>query len=83
MRHGGEGGAPPAPASAHACPSVPRAGMFVCKFFGGVVPDMVLTTDDKRLLARVTLELRQYHQLLEKVRCVAEIPGMGSSGRRG
>lgn len=57
--------------------------MFVCKFFGGVVPDMVLTTDDKRLLARVTLELRQYHQLLEKVRCVAEIPGLGSSGRRG
>uniref|UniRef100_A0A8B9IL25 Methionine--tRNA ligase, cytoplasmic n=1 Tax=Anser cygnoides TaxID=8845 RepID=A0A8B9IL25_ANSCY len=45
-----------------------RAGMFVCKFFGGIVPDMVLTADDKRLLARVTLELRQYHQLLEKVR---------------
>ncbi|NXN47348.1 SYMC protein, partial [Rhinoptilus africanus] len=56
------------------CPlsvSVPRAGMFVCKFFGGTVPDMVLTPDDKRLLARVTLELRQYHQLLEKVRWVA------------
>ncbi|KAM9265164.1 methionine--tRNA ligase, cytoplasmic isoform 5-T5 [Morus bassanus] len=45
-----------------------RAGMFVCKFFGGAVPNMVLTLDDKRLLARVTLELRQYHQLLEKVR---------------
>ncbi|XP_063215118.1 methionine--tRNA ligase, cytoplasmic isoform X2 [Chroicocephalus ridibundus] len=45
-----------------------RAGMFVCKFFGGTVPNMVLTSDDKRLLARVTLELRQYHQLLEKVR---------------
>uniref|UniRef100_A0A8C0AZN8 Methionine--tRNA ligase, cytoplasmic n=2 Tax=Buteo TaxID=30396 RepID=A0A8C0AZN8_9AVES len=45
-----------------------RAGMFVCKFFGGTVPDMVLTPDDKRLLARVTLELHQYHQLLEKVR---------------
>ncbi|XP_062453147.1 methionine--tRNA ligase, cytoplasmic isoform X2 [Rhea pennata] len=45
-----------------------RAGMFVCKFFGGTVPAMVLTPDDKRLLARVTLELRQYHQLLEKVR---------------
>ncbi|PKK16793.1 hypothetical protein A306_00000167, partial [Columba livia] len=44
-----------------------RAGMFVCKFFGGVVPDMVLTPDDERLLARVTLELRQYHQLLERV----------------
>ncbi|NXY80520.1 SYMC protein, partial [Glareola pratincola] len=51
--------------------SVPRAGMFVCKFFGGTVPEMVLTPDDKRLLARVTLELRQYHQLLEKVRWVA------------
>lgn len=46
--------------------------MFVCKFFGGTVPNMVLTPDDKRLLARVTLELRQYHQLLEKVRWVAE-----------
>ncbi|KAM6039045.1 methionine--tRNA ligase, cytoplasmic isoform 2-T2 [Chlamydotis macqueenii] len=45
-----------------------RAGMFVCKFFGGTVPNMVLTSDDKRLLARITLELRQYHQLLEKVR---------------
>uniref|UniRef100_A0A8B9G889 Methionine--tRNA ligase, cytoplasmic n=1 Tax=Amazona collaria TaxID=241587 RepID=A0A8B9G889_9PSIT len=45
-----------------------RAGMFVCKFFGGAVPSMVLTPDDKRLLARVTLELRRYHQLLEKVR---------------
>ncbi|XP_061871431.1 methionine--tRNA ligase, cytoplasmic isoform X2 [Colius striatus] len=45
-----------------------RAGMFVCKFFGGIVPDMILTTDDKRLLARVTLELQQYHQLLEKLR---------------
>ncbi|NXG86843.1 SYMC protein, partial [Stercorarius parasiticus] len=53
---------------------VHRAGMFVCKFFGGTVPDMVLTPDDKRLLARVTLELRQYHQLLEKVRWVAESP---------
>ncbi|XP_074021010.1 methionine--tRNA ligase, cytoplasmic isoform X2 [Numenius arquata] len=45
-----------------------RAGMFVCKFFGGTVPNMVLTPDDKRLLARVTVELRRYHQLLEKVR---------------
>ncbi|XP_009957999.1 PREDICTED: methionine--tRNA ligase, cytoplasmic, partial [Leptosomus discolor] len=45
-----------------------RAGMFVCKFFGGAVPPMVLTADDKRFLARVTLELHQYHQLLEKVR---------------
>ncbi|NXD74439.1 SYMC protein, partial [Eolophus roseicapillus] len=57
------------PGCADACPaSVPRAGMFVCKFFGGTVPSMVLMPDDKRLLARVTLELHQYHQLLEKVR---------------
>jgi len=52
--------------------------MFVCKFFGGAVPNMVLTLDDKRLLARVTLELRQYHQLLEKVRWVAKTPGLGA-----
>ncbi|XP_023369311.1 methionine--tRNA ligase, cytoplasmic isoform X3 [Otolemur garnettii] len=45
-----------------------RAGMFVSKFFGGYVPEMVLTPDDQRLLAHVTLELRHYHQLLEKVR---------------
>uniref|UniRef100_A0A3Q2HZ28 Methionine--tRNA ligase, cytoplasmic n=2 Tax=Equus TaxID=9789 RepID=A0A3Q2HZ28_HORSE len=45
-----------------------RAGMFVSKFFGGYVPEMVLTSDDQRLLAHVTLELQHYHQLLEKVR---------------
>nr|KAF6496313.1 hypothetical protein HJG63_013031 [Rousettus aegyptiacus] len=45
-----------------------RAGMFVSKFFGGYVPEMVLTSDDQRLLAHVTLELHHYHQLLEKVR---------------
>ncbi|NIG61341.1 methionine--tRNA ligase, cytoplasmic isoform X3 [Pontoporia blainvillei] len=45
-----------------------RAGMFVSKFFGGFVPEMVLTSDDRRLLAHVTLELQHYHQLLEKVR---------------
>ncbi|XP_022279803.1 methionine--tRNA ligase, cytoplasmic isoform X2 [Canis lupus baileyi] len=45
-----------------------RAGMFVSKFFGGYVPEMVLTSDDRRLLAHVTLELQHYHQLLEKVR---------------
>ncbi|XP_006897651.1 PREDICTED: methionine--tRNA ligase, cytoplasmic [Elephantulus edwardii] len=45
-----------------------RAGMFVSKFFGGSVPEMVLTSDDQRLLAHITLELRHYHQLLEKVR---------------
>ncbi|KAF6339873.1 hypothetical protein mRhiFer1_010736 [Rhinolophus ferrumequinum] len=45
-----------------------RAGMFVSKFFGGYVPEMMLTSDDQRLLAHVTLELQHYHQLLEKVR---------------
>lgn len=45
-----------------------RAGMFVSKFFGGSVPEMVLTPDDQRLLAHISLELRHYHQLLEKVR---------------
>lgn len=42
--------------------------MFVSKFFGGYVPEMMLTSDDQRLLAHVTLELKHYHQLLEKVR---------------
>ncbi|XP_066193760.1 methionine--tRNA ligase, cytoplasmic [Sylvia atricapilla] len=61
-----------------------RAGMFVCKFFAGVVPDMVLTAEDQRLLARVTLEMRQYHQLMEKVRirdalrCVLSISRHGN-----
>uniref|UniRef100_A0A8C3W7Z9 Methionine--tRNA ligase, cytoplasmic n=1 Tax=Catagonus wagneri TaxID=51154 RepID=A0A8C3W7Z9_9CETA len=45
-----------------------RAGMFVSKFFGCFVPEMVLTSDDRRLLAHITLELQHYHQLLEKVR---------------
>uniref|UniRef100_A0A8D1VTE9 methionine--tRNA ligase n=1 Tax=Sus scrofa TaxID=9823 RepID=A0A8D1VTE9_PIG len=45
-----------------------RAGMFVSKFFGCFVPEMVLTSDDRRLLAHVTLELQHYHQLLEKAR---------------
>ncbi|XP_004481358.1 methionine--tRNA ligase, cytoplasmic isoform X2 [Dasypus novemcinctus] len=45
-----------------------RAGMFVSKFFGGRVPEMVLIPDDQRLLAHVTMELRHFHQLLEKVR---------------
>ncbi|CAO2582076.1 Methionine--tRNA ligase, cytoplasmic, partial [Lemmus lemmus] len=45
-----------------------RAGMFVSKFFGGCVPEMVLTQDDRRLLARISWGLQHYHQLLEKVR---------------
>ncbi|XP_063997761.1 methionine--tRNA ligase, cytoplasmic isoform X2 [Pogoniulus pusillus] len=47
---------------------VHRAGMFVCKFFGGTVPSMVLRAEDQRLLARVNLQLQHYHQLLEQVR---------------
>ncbi|XP_053226675.1 methionine--tRNA ligase, cytoplasmic isoform X1 [Podarcis raffonei] len=45
-----------------------RAGSFVCKFFGGHVPTMELSQDDKSLLVHITLELRQYNQLLEKVK---------------
>ncbi|XP_074836360.1 methionine--tRNA ligase, cytoplasmic isoform X3 [Carettochelys insculpta] len=63
---------------------VNRAGMFVCKFFGGCVPPMELGADDRRLLAHVTLELRHYNQLLEKVRirdalrCILSISRYGN-----
>ncbi|XP_048054649.1 methionine--tRNA ligase, cytoplasmic isoform X1 [Megalobrama amblycephala] len=45
-----------------------RAGMFVSKFFDGCVPEMILNEDDKRLIAQVCWELKQYIQLLDKVR---------------
>ncbi|XP_036427075.1 methionine--tRNA ligase, cytoplasmic isoform X2 [Colossoma macropomum] len=45
-----------------------RAGMFVSKFFEGRVPEMVLQDEDKRLIAQVCWELKQYIQLLDKVR---------------
>uniref|UniRef100_A0AAR2KIG2 Methionine--tRNA ligase, cytoplasmic n=1 Tax=Pygocentrus nattereri TaxID=42514 RepID=A0AAR2KIG2_PYGNA len=45
-----------------------RAGMFVSKFFEGHVPEMVLQDEDKRLIAQVCWELKQYIQLLDKVR---------------
>ncbi|KAJ8358934.1 hypothetical protein SKAU_G00154590 [Synaphobranchus kaupii] len=45
-----------------------RAGMFVTKFFEGSVPEMKLLQEDLNLLARVGWELRQYIQLLDKVR---------------
>ncbi|XP_005986254.1 methionine--tRNA ligase, cytoplasmic [Latimeria chalumnae] len=45
-----------------------RAGMFVCKFFEGRVPEMELNAEDKRLIAQVTWELQQSNQFLEKVR---------------
>ncbi|XP_069509690.1 methionine--tRNA ligase, cytoplasmic isoform X2 [Ambystoma mexicanum] len=63
---------------------VNRAGMFVHKFFEGRVPVMELNQDDKRLLAQVTHELRQYNQLLEKVRirdalrCILNISRYGN-----
>ncbi len=44
--------------------------MFVCKFFDGCVPEMLLNEDDKRLIAQVCWELKQYIQLLDKVRSV-------------
>ncbi|CAM4629499.1 unnamed protein product [Leuciscus chuanchicus] len=45
-----------------------RAGMFVSKFFDGCVPEMLLNDDDKRLIAQVCWELKQYITLLDKVR---------------
>ncbi|XP_056129754.1 methionine--tRNA ligase, cytoplasmic [Lampris incognitus] len=45
-----------------------RAGMFVSKFFEGCVPAMELLQEDKRLLAQVGWELRQYIQLMDKVK---------------
>ncbi|KAK3556861.1 hypothetical protein QTP70_022365 [Hemibagrus guttatus] len=45
-----------------------RAGMFVSKFFNGCVPEIVLQDEDKRLIAQVSWELKQYIQLLDKVR---------------
>uniref|UniRef100_A0A667X9B0 Methionine--tRNA ligase, cytoplasmic n=1 Tax=Myripristis murdjan TaxID=586833 RepID=A0A667X9B0_9TELE len=45
-----------------------RAGMFVSKFFDGCVPVMELQQEDKRLLAQVGWELRQYIQLMDKVK---------------
>ncbi|XP_041036224.1 methionine--tRNA ligase, cytoplasmic [Carcharodon carcharias] len=63
---------------------VNRAGMFVTKFFAGVVPEMELTRDDKRLLALVMWELQQYNRNLEKVRirdalrCILNISRYGN-----
>ncbi|KAI1899967.1 hypothetical protein AGOR_G00067380 [Albula goreensis] len=45
-----------------------RGGMFVSKFFDGRVPQMELQEEDRRLIAQVGWELRQYIQLLDKVR---------------
>ncbi|TRZ00483.1 hypothetical protein DNTS_020802, partial [Danionella cerebrum] len=45
-----------------------RAGMFVSKFFEGSVPAMLLNEDDKRLIAAVQWELKQYIQLMDRVR---------------
>ncbi|XP_063070956.1 methionine--tRNA ligase, cytoplasmic isoform X2 [Engraulis encrasicolus] len=45
-----------------------RAGMFVSKFFEGMVPQVSLQEEDRRLLAQVGWELKQYIQFLDKVR---------------
>uniref|UniRef100_W5LW97 Methionyl/Leucyl tRNA synthetase domain-containing protein n=1 Tax=Lepisosteus oculatus TaxID=7918 RepID=W5LW97_LEPOC len=45
-----------------------RAAMFVSKFFESCVPAMELQEEDKRLLAVTSWELKQYIQLLERVR---------------
>ncbi|XP_030632101.1 methionine--tRNA ligase, cytoplasmic [Chanos chanos] len=45
-----------------------RAGMFVNKFFEGHVPQIVLQEEDKNLIAQVDWELKQYVQLLDKVK---------------
>lgn len=48
--------------------------MFVSKFFNGCVPEIVLQDEDKRLIAQVSWELKQYIQLLDKVR--SEMPSV-------
>ena len=47
---------------------VNRALKFVKDSYGGVVPEMDLTDDDKTLLAQVTQELSSYVDKLEVVR---------------
>lgn len=42
--------------------------MFVSKFFDNSVPEMVLQDEDRHLIAQVCLELKQYIQLLDKVK---------------
>lgn len=44
-----------------------RVGMFVFKFFGGYVFEMVFIFDDQCLLVYVILEFQYYYQLFEKV----------------
>ncbi|XP_061074678.1 methionine--tRNA ligase, cytoplasmic isoform X2 [Conger conger] len=61
-----------------------RAGMFVTRFFEGSVPQMELQPEDLRLLAQVGAELRQYLQLLDKVKirdalkCILNISRYGN-----
>ena len=45
-----------------------RALMFLEKNFGGIVPEMILSPEDEKLLAEVTKELQDYIKLLEKVK---------------
>ncbi|KAG9340630.1 hypothetical protein JZ751_021186 [Albula glossodonta] len=66
-----------------------RGGMFVSKFFDGRVPQMELQEEDRRLIAQVGWELRQYIQLLDKVRirdalkCILNISRHGNQTRAG
>lgn len=52
----------------HFVPLSSRAGMFVTKFFEGCVPEMELQPEDKKLLALVGWELKQYIELMDKVK---------------
>lgn len=52
----------------HFLPLSSRAGMFVTKFFEGCVPKMELQQEDKKLLALVGWELKQYIELMDKVK---------------
>lgn len=52
----------------HFVPLSFRAGMFVTKFFEGCVPEMELQPEDKKLLALVGWELKQYIELMDKVK---------------
>uniref|UniRef100_A0A6Q2ZDR8 Methionine--tRNA ligase, cytoplasmic n=1 Tax=Esox lucius TaxID=8010 RepID=A0A6Q2ZDR8_ESOLU len=61
-----------------------RAGMFVSKFFENCVPAMDLQPEDKRLLALVGWELKQYISLMDKVKirdslkCILNISRLGN-----
>ncbi|XP_068123542.1 methionine--tRNA ligase, cytoplasmic isoform X2 [Hyperolius riggenbachi] len=61
-----------------------RAATFANRFFNGKVPEMELMPEDEKFLAQVTLELRHYNELLERVRirdalrCILNISRYGN-----